>query len=42
MYGLAILSVAVDGIENPVHRNSMNQSSLAFTHFLVTIDMILG
>jgi hypothetical protein len=35
------LTVAVEGIEIPKKKKSMNLASLEFTHFLVTIDMIV-
>lgn len=35
------LTVAVQGIKKPVKKENMNISSLEFTHFIVTIDMIV-
>ncbi len=35
------LTVAVEGIEIPKYNENMNLASLDFTHFLVTIDMIV-
>lgn len=35
------LTVAVEGIAIPQEKNNMNLASLEFTHFLVTIDMIV-
>lgn len=35
------LTVAIEGITIPQEKKSMNLSSLGFTHFLVTIDMIV-
>lgn len=35
------LTVAVEGIERPKHDSNMNKTSLEFTHFIVTIDMIV-
>lgn len=35
------LTVAVEGIEVPKRKKNMNLASLEFTHFLVTIDMIV-
>ncbi|MEK4626566.1 hypothetical protein MKY06_30175 [Priestia sp. FSL P4-0332] len=35
------LTVAIEGIERPKINKNMNCSSLEFTHFLVTIDMII-
>lgn len=34
------LDVAVDGLELPVQHSNMNVTSLSFTHFIVTLDMI--
>lgn len=35
------LTVSVEGIEKPEKSSNMNISSLKFTHFLVTIDMVV-
>lgn len=35
------LTVAVEGIKKPDINKNMNRSSLEFTHFIVTIDMIV-
>lgn len=35
------LTVTVDGIEKPEINSNMNVTSLNFTHFLVTIDMVI-
>ncbi|MDA2626256.1 hypothetical protein PDQ36_23735 [Bacillus cereus] len=35
------LTVATEGLEIPTERTKMNKAALEFTHFLVTIDMIL-
>lgn len=35
------LTVAVEGIEKPRYDRNMNKTSLEFTHFIVTIDMIV-
>ncbi|EJQ21200.1 hypothetical protein IE5_02248 [Bacillus cereus BAG3X2-2] len=35
------LTVATEGLEIPKERNNMNKAALEFTHFIVTMDMIL-
>ncbi|MEC0036098.1 hypothetical protein P4L29_16755 [Bacillus cereus] len=35
------LTVATEGLEKPKYSKNMNKSALEFTHFLITIDMIL-
>jgi hypothetical protein len=35
------LTVSVEGIEKPEKNSNMNLASLKFTHFLITIDMII-
>ncbi|USK82556.1 hypothetical protein LHV56_11990 [Peribacillus frigoritolerans] len=35
------LTVSVEGIEKPEKKSNMNLTSLKFTHFLVTIDMVV-
>ncbi|PFR59010.1 hypothetical protein COK36_20100 [Bacillus cereus] len=35
------LTVATEGLEIPTERNNMNKAALEFTHFIVTLDMIL-
>ncbi|HFJ9377334.1 hypothetical protein [Bacillus paranthracis] len=35
------LTVAIEGLEIPTERNNMNKAALEFTHFIVTLDIIL-